>query len=427
MLRLRASIRALMLVDPRVYWLCMPAIRSVKRLSGRLLLLASGTPRDRHLSIDRLLWLSPSRIEFKTLLKGSVFRHMGCGWVIGGDWDRLEHAFARDARFRAMQAAIEESVPWQNTDEYAAALSTIEQGSTAHHCRTREELDERFRLLEKLIEDIRRDGYLTQSELCGRRSEAGTLGRNDEVAVAIGRCGDILYRDGAHRLAIAKLLGVPTMPVQVAFRHEQWMDFRQRIEAYTENHGGRTPQPLLHPDLDNIPSAEVCVARYDMIVGALAPRSRIIDLAPGWGYFCQRLSSDGYACCALETSRENAEFLEVLRLATKSDFATMAPDSLGGLPDIATGFDVGLMLSDGLSPVVRSSPVELISYLQQVRPTQLFVEPLAFCGNGDILGARSSDSFEPGDLLKALIETGRYSSCERLGHTGEAGDLFRLM
>ena len=117
-LRLRARIRALMLIDPRVYWLCMPAIRSVKRLSGRLLLLASRTPRDRHLSIDRLLWVSPSQIEFKTLLKGSVFRHMGCGWVIGGDWDRLEHTFARDARFRAMQAVIEESTPWQATDEY---------------------------------------------------------------------------------------------------------------------------------------------------------------------------------------------------------------------------------------------------------------------------------------------------------------------
>ena len=232
------------------------------------------------------------------------------------------------------------------------------------------------------------------------------------MTVAIGRFGDVLYRDGAHRLAIAQLLGVPTMPVQVAFRHESWMDFRKRIEAYTESHGGRTPQPIRHPDLDNVPSWEVCVARYDMIVKALAPSGgRIIDFAPGWGYFCQRLSSDGFACCALETSRESAEFIGTLRLATKTDFATMAADGLGDLRDEAAGFDIGLMLSDGLPRAVRSSPTDLLANLREVRPSQLFVEPCAFCGDGDTRGVQSSDSFTAEAFLEALMETGRYTAC----------------
>jgi hypothetical protein len=149
-------------------------------------------------------------------------------------------------------------------------------------------------------------------------------------------------------LAIAKLLGVHLVPVEVAVRHSGWMGFRLRIQRYAATHGGRVPQPLLHPDLDTIPATEGCESRLQAVLEALPGTRTVLDLAPGWGFFCQRLESEGVHCTALESSPDAAAFLMTLRRAGNRAFDILPMDGLDGAWDDQRAFDVGLLMSDGL-------------------------------------------------------------------------------
>lgn len=62
-----------------------------------------------------------------------------------------------------------------------------------------------------------------------------------EIAVDVGRDGQLLFVDGRHRLAIAKILGLDTVPIVFLVRHSSWMEQRE-IFAKDES-------VLDHPDL----------------------------------------------------------------------------------------------------------------------------------------------------------------------------------
>ena len=287
----KARVGAWLRSRPRLFWALVPLGRSAQRLSWRCWLLVCRPPKDRFLRQHRLLSVSPSDIVHCGALDFDALRNRGHGWVLGGDWDALGDSLLKDHRYRSVRDVVAFGSRWQETEEHALALTDLEKGLPYRHCWTREELDQRYDALDDVVEAIRREGYLTQRELFRRRTRAAQLGRGDEISVSIGRHGDILFHDGAHRLAIAKLLGVHLLPVQVVVRHSGWMEFRLRIERYATAHSGRVPQPLLHPDLDAIPATEGCETRFRALLEALPAARTVLDLAPGWGYFCQRLES----------------------------------------------------------------------------------------------------------------------------------------
>jgi hypothetical protein len=73
-----------------------------------------------------------------------------------------------------------------------------------------------FHDLHRIFEEIRAGGYRTQAELGG----ADDL---DEIKVLVDRDGMLLRAYGGnHRFAMARILEVPTIPVQVAGVHELW-------------------------------------------------------------------------------------------------------------------------------------------------------------------------------------------------------------
>jgi len=415
-MKAKARVGAWLRVHPRLFSSLVPLFRAAQRLRCAGVRFVLRPPTDRFLHPHRLLSLPPSDIEYKTLLPGSALRGRGCGWVLDGDWDTLKHPFVNDRRYQTVRDVVSSDVAWQDTAEYSEALTTIESGLPVRHCWTREELDRRYDALDRLVEAIRSEGYLTQAELRRRRTPEAQLGRQDEISVAIGRHGDVLYRDGAHRLAIAKLVGTPLLPVEVEVRHTDWMAFRGQIAEYALAHGDRVPQPLLHPDLDDIPAAEHCETRARTVIESLPAQSTVLDLAPGWGYFCQRLESEGFACAALEPSPTAAHFLAKLRRACNRSFAIIPRDRLETPPDDLQVFDAGLLLSDGLDVGTRTTPGQALLALASLTVRQLFVEPEAFAGRGS-----SSAAF-----LEALAQATGLRERADLAWSGEAGPLIRL-
>ncbi len=421
-MKAKARVGAFLQSRPRLFWSLVPLYRSAQRARCRVLRFVCRPPQDRFLHPDRLLSVPPAQIEYKTLLPGSALRGRGCGWVLGGDWDALEHPFVNDMRYQSVRDVVASGSRWQDTREYAGDLETLDQGLPVRHCWSRDDLDRRFDALDHLVETIRCEGYLTQDELRRRRSCAAQLGRQDEISVAIGRHGDILYRDGAHRLAIAKLVGTPALPVEVEVRHAAWMEFRLRIERYAAAHDGRAPQPLPHPDLDDIPAAQACEPRLRTVLASLGAPGTILDLAPGWGYFCQRLEDEGFSCAALEPPPDAADFLARLRRACNRSFTITPLDDLRALPQSQSTFDTALLLSDGLTGDARTSAADALAALSLVTVRQLFVEPQAFVGR---TAAGDGDSAFA-DFVGALLRATALSDCAHLGSSAEAGPLYRL-
>ncbi|KAB1189938.1 hypothetical protein GJR96_17325 [Haloferax sp. MBLA0076] len=181
------------------------------------------------------------------------------GTVQDGDWDiepyrgpledkELEITFANALEetvlYRSMKEHFTNGVAWEDTQFVQRMCELIEESDTRawHGSLTCEDVRERCAYLDSLYERIQTDGFLSQRELQQRGEEPpkdylDTL--RSEILVDIGRDGEFLMVDGRHRLSIAKILGVESIPVVVVVRHTQWMD---KINSDPEVFGS-------HPDL----------------------------------------------------------------------------------------------------------------------------------------------------------------------------------
>jgi glycosyltransferase involved in cell wall biosynthesis len=157
------------------------------------------------------------------------------GWVLDGDWDRAPRPLAEHAVFAGVHQRFGEGREWERTSLYRAAAEGLESGRPLWKFRTPEDLPRLFAKIDHLHATIARDGYCSQESLGTRRSW-------DELLVAIDRDGRIHLVDGAHRLAIAQVLGLEAVPALVGVRHRLW-EARRRGPAA----GGGAGPP--HPDL----------------------------------------------------------------------------------------------------------------------------------------------------------------------------------
>ncbi|MDQ2049463.1 hypothetical protein RBH26_03095 [Natronolimnohabitans sp. A-GB9] len=117
-------------------------------------------------------------------------------------------------------------------------------------------LEERGAEIDRLYHRIRTEGYKSQRQLLEDAPDAAWSGLNDamhplanEIAVDIGRNGELLWNMcGQHRLAIAKVLEIDRIPVQVFRRHKDWQALRDRARR-----GGEIPESVRdHPDLADV-------------------------------------------------------------------------------------------------------------------------------------------------------------------------------
>jgi hypothetical protein len=132
-----------------------------------------------------------------------------------GDWD-LGGAGYRPFRERQMQELFVEGRPYQQTTRYQQMVQDLATlGRTRHpRCTSLAEIDRYFGRLIGLYETIKCDGYQRRGE--GQTSEG-------EITIRIDREGGFIKcGQGTHRLAIARLLCLPRVPVVVDLVHWYW-------------------------------------------------------------------------------------------------------------------------------------------------------------------------------------------------------------
>ena len=223
-----------------------------KAVSGAVSVLHKAVP-DRYTDANsfKILNVDPSNIVFKTQ---SNFRHRG--WVVSGDWDRHRCRIDESEAYRCLKRRFIDGKSWEKCGYVDYAREEIKSDAIAWGLSSEAQIEDRCTHLDNLYESIRDEGYKSQKELIDTDPD-NTFAKNvdtihpelNEVGVDIGRNGELLWnRVGYHRLILAKLLNINTIPVLVYRRHKKWQDVRETISK------GKIPEEvdLGHPDLINI-------------------------------------------------------------------------------------------------------------------------------------------------------------------------------
>lgn len=176
------------------------------------------------ISPDQYLVIDPCQIEQlcafhqKTKLRYGhklydIFR------IKDGDWDLPQNNSYLDNYivYKAVSDRINKGLSWVETGVIDAKLEEIAKSKKGviDGCRNITELNERYRRVDLLIEDISKNGF---------RSKSSEEGIADEIFVSIGRDGRYLFASGGnHRLAIAKALKLDAIPFRICMMHADFI------------------------------------------------------------------------------------------------------------------------------------------------------------------------------------------------------------
>ena len=213
----------------------------------------------------RLLRVDPDRIQ-RSLLEVAP-RIPQWGRVVDGDWAAGWEPFDERAVPRGIRQRYREGRDWRDTALFDAFREQLARFGNAWGYTDIDGFAERCREIDRLHDAIRDDGYRRQEQLHGP-SGYTTTARFDEINVDIGRHGELHWRAyGQHRLALAKLLAIDSVPVLVHRRHAAWQAVRDarrnevsppdraadsRVDGYPDRHDAHPNRHDAHPDLHDL-------------------------------------------------------------------------------------------------------------------------------------------------------------------------------
>ena len=342
-------------------------------------------------SPQQVLWVPTERIHLHTNLhhdgspphpRDRVFPIGSNPFVADGDWDLGGIAFEELPTFQAIKSHIEDGEDWLQTDFYRLMVEDIEAGRTPWDCRTVADVKRRFQYIDDLVSSIRRFGLLLPSEVGAAQDP--TARYSDEIEINIGRTGELLFQDGRHRLAIAKVLGLPRVPVRVRVRHLEWQMFREQLfelaaRTTAPGRAGLLYQRPIHPDLQDIPAVRHVDHRLAGLMENLqVHHGRLLDIGCNLGFLCRHFEQIGLNCVGVEIDPDIARAAERLAQSEHSRMEVHSGDILS--PDVhdpllAQGHDLVLALN--VVPhflKTRESFERMQVLLEKMRLRQMFLE-----------------------------------------------------
>jgi hypothetical protein len=188
----------------------------------------------RHLEVDRRLMSPPYWVPLELVCwggrpaggerrKGPNGR--GAGLILDGDWDLadkrpIDEYLESYIYSRTVIDIFRDGKPPEATPQFVEMIEHVERGIfewQARGCRSVADVGRYFDRMRHTFESIRAHGYRSQAEL-------GSTNWSDEIKVFVDRNGELHKLQGAghHRLAMARLIGVPRIPVMVMGVHRCW-------------------------------------------------------------------------------------------------------------------------------------------------------------------------------------------------------------
>ena len=343
--------------------------------------------------------------------------------VVPGDWDRSTRLFVDSEVFRAMKSVLKDrSCAWSDTAWYRRSLIRLRSGHAVSACRDEAELRARLAELQSLYRSSSREG----------RGSRGSLAEFDatpvvggEIAVAVGRNGELLFCDGAPRLGLALLLGIESVAVRVRVRHPSWASLRGELLAYAQAGDGRLYQPAQHSDLAFIASSDMSDSRWDLISARLGRGGgTVLDIGAYLGFFDNKLEDLGYDCTAVEMDATRTYFMKRIRDANGHRFEVVTDSiSASGLLR-EQRYDVVLALSV-LHHFLKTRPDHALleTLLDELDCDEMFFEP-HLTGERQMAGAYAQLTSE--EFTEYVAARTGLAVVGRLGDTGNHRPVYHL-
>lgn len=187
-----------------------------------------------------------------------------------------------------------ETTPYFKISELRLTLSGWWYG-----CKTTEDIKRRIRKLSNLKESLKK-GYQ----------------RDKSLIIGINGMGEIVLRDGFHRLIILKYLNYKgKIPAEVRKRDDNWIMLKEL--RFRLNSGMNLYQTPIHPDFQdwNVWRKDT-PERYKAIRNEMKGPSRsILDIGAEGGHFTFKLTKEGYRVIAVESDIRRAYILSCLSRA----------------------------------------------------------------------------------------------------------------
>ena len=157
--------------------------------------------------------------------------------IINGDWDLKENLdlFNDHIKYKSYYQHFIEGIKWEETSYYRRETERYLDGKIRKEYKSIEDLDQKYIYLDNLYRKINCEGFKTQHEIIKSEGILTNYGRgvivrkaDDDITVAVGRNGEIIFLDGRHRLNIAKMLyiqnkDIKKIPVRVLVIHPDFL------------------------------------------------------------------------------------------------------------------------------------------------------------------------------------------------------------
>lgn len=226
-----------------------------------------------------ILQVSPEYIRYKSL--GEFDFISDSGRVEDGRWDLDKKASIEDGfRYPSFVEHFVQDVKWEETDFYDVIVDRIHKGESRYE--SVEAFEKKCEELDRIYRNISREGYLRQEELVESSQKQSYLSGGGkgiflnsprtlalhEISVDIARDGEPLLNEGRHRLCIAKMLELDTVPVRIVVRHRQWQNLRNQVALYLRESSNNRERDTIIREVEQEVLKE---SDYDILMGAEHP------------------------------------------------------------------------------------------------------------------------------------------------------------
>jgi len=380
---------------------------------------------SKEFDVDKIYWVDPARIVYSSLQEFDIYRDRGR--IVGGNWDRLDKKFEELDIYIAFKERYRDGKNWDDTFFYQRVLGEIESGKFLWRCRNKSDLNQRCSTLDSLFQDIKHDGYKLKSEITRKDDNPDPIQSEDEITVNVGRDGDLLFNNGAHRLSIAKILNIQRIPIKITVRHTQWVNFRREIMLFSQDQPcGKIYHPLTHVDLQDIPAVhDLELDRFSMIQANLTvSKGLLLDIGAQWGYFCHKFEEIGFDCYAVEQDSIHIYFLKKLKRVENRRFSII-PKSIfhyNGVENLQ--FDVVLALNIFHHFLKEEdSYLKLCELLGKLEMKEMYFEahnPI----ESQMKGAYKNYSEE--EFVEFIVQTSKLKESQLLGRANDGRGIYKL-
>jgi hypothetical protein len=172
--------------------------------------------------VYKTTYVDPAEVDYE--VKGGRVPY-----IQDGDWDLGKREFTLH---ETIQKIFVDKTPASETEQYKAMQEAIKNKDwhRSRDCRTQEDLDAYFRTFEDIYRDYSIGICRTQDEVTSAYPDRRPRLYSNEVLLSIDREGRyMLESGGTHRLSIAKLLGLKSIPAVIIRKHYQYVKTKEDL------------------------------------------------------------------------------------------------------------------------------------------------------------------------------------------------------